>query len=153
MRNNSLICHSVDSARKYDVVIVLLPVFPSAPPYFDSSDKPYVDEISSSSAVVTWPNAKGIATDLESHYYYVLSIQTEGEASWKSQKIDVRLLKSRIMELSFNTNYSVKIEPFRYHDDINEKGTTTGITRFKTDCIGMYLNVFTQKKNSLAFPR
>ncbi|KAK2175547.1 hypothetical protein NP493_723g02013 [Ridgeia piscesae] len=111
-------------------------------PHFVTSDKAGTADITSSSAVVTWPQATGITLGLESHYYYMVWFQVDGE-TWKSQIVNVESHQLSLGNLPFNTHYSVKVEPFRRHGDKHAGGTTTAVTTFKTKCTGRSTHIFT----------
>ena len=114
------------------------------PPHIScTSDKAGTADIISSSAVVTWPKATGITPGLESHYYYMVWFQVDGETTWKSQIVSVESRQMSLRNLPFNTHYSVKIEPFRRHGDKHAGGATTAVTTFKTTCIGRSIQILT----------
>ena len=113
---------------------------PTAKPFFKTSQNPQIEVTNSSSAVVSWPKANDIPPGLEAHYYYVVWLQTDGE-TWRkvsqtAQDVNGNKLESSIPGLVFNTYYSVKIEPYREHNDIHEEGTATNVATFKSSCIG-----------------
>ncbi|KAI0234091.1 hypothetical protein LSAT2_015703 [Lamellibrachia satsuma] len=107
-------------------------------PYYKTSDKPIVEDVTSSSVVVSWPKTKTISIGLEIHYYYIVWLQTGGgtfiNVSRILQLAGLDRLQSRITGLTFNTNYSVKIEPYRQQKERRQNGTSTGVTLFKTSC-------------------
>ena len=108
-------------------------------PYFESSDKPEVDNIHSSSVTVRWPKAKNISS-METHYYYIVWLQAEQKTYMNTTKqpqtSNTDRFESHITRLQFNTHYWVKVEPYRQQNELREAGTSTGVTRFKTSCIG-----------------
>ncbi|KAK2156716.1 hypothetical protein NP493_1948g00003 [Ridgeia piscesae] len=112
-------------------------------PFFKTTDKPGVEDITSSSILVSWPKANDVTPGLESHYYYVVWLGLrEGifnNVSSLQEAADQHTLRSRITGLSFNTNFSVQIEPFRQLDDRRQSGTKTQIVHFKTGCRGRCL--------------
>ena len=112
----------------------------SATPRLASSDKPDVDRISSSSVTVRWPGARNITSGLETHYYYTVWIKAEGgsykDMSKQPHTSSTDRFESHITGLQFNTHYSVKVEPYRQQNELSETGTSTGVTTFKTLCIG-----------------
>ena len=112
-------------------------------PYFESSDKPEVDNIHSSSVTVTWPKAKNISSGLETHYYYIVWLQAEGKTyintTKQTQTSKTDRFESHITGLQFNTHYSVKVEPYRQQSKLREGGASTGVTRFKTSCAGKWI--------------
>ena len=112
----------------------------TAKPFFETSQVPQVDAITSSSAVVSWPKANDIPSGLEAHYYYVVWLQADGVTERNVAKIaqdaDGNQLESPIAGLVFNTHYSVKIEPYRQHNETHEGGSTTNVATFKSSCIG-----------------
>ena len=112
----------------------------SATPRLTSSDKPDVDRISSSFVTVRWPSARSITSGEETHYYYTVWVKAEGGSYkdiFKQQHTpNTDRFESHVSGLQFNTNYSVKIEPYRHQNELREAGTSTGVTRFKTRCIG-----------------
>ncbi|KAI0218665.1 hypothetical protein LSAT2_029625, partial [Lamellibrachia satsuma] len=119
-------------------------------PFFETSQKPQVDVITNSSAVVSWPKANDIPSGLEAHYYYVVWLQTDGE-TWRNvtqivQDPDGNKLESPIAGLVFNTHYSVKVEPYRQHKETHEGGSTTNVATFKTSCIAPTIHIITVNK-------
>ena len=115
-------------------------LYSPAIPNFGIYQEPDVDVINSSSAVVRWPKAIDIPSRLESYYYYVVWLQVVGQAERKVAQIpqgaDVDQLESSISGLAFNTHYSVRVEPYRRHNEKTEGGTATDDATFKTSCIG-----------------
>ena len=109
-------------------------------PYFESSDKPEVDVISSSSMKVMWPKAKNIPSSLDTYYHYIVWLQADEKTYMNTTKqlqtSNTDRFESLVAGLQFNTHYSVKVEPYRQQNELREAGTSTGITRFKTRCIG-----------------
>ena len=109
-------------------------------PYFESSDKPEIDNIHSSSVTVRWPKAKNISSGLETHYYYIVWLQAEGRTYINKTKLsqisNTDRFETHISGLTFNTHYLVKVEPYRQQNEVRESGMSTGVTRFKTRCIG-----------------
>ena len=112
-------------------------------PYFKTTDKPRLEDITSSSVVVSWSKATDVTPGLESHYYYVVWLGLRGgtfhNVSRQQDATGLNTLKSRLTGLSFNTNYSVKIEPFRQQDERRQSGTKTQVVHFKTVCKGRCL--------------
>ncbi|KAI0239349.1 hypothetical protein LSAT2_009927 [Lamellibrachia satsuma] len=108
-------------------------------PYFESSDKPEVDVISSSSMKVMWPKAKNIPSSLDTYYHYIVWLQADEKTymhkTKQPQTSNTDRFESHIAGLQFNTHYSVKVEPYRQQNELREAGTSTGVTRFKTTCI------------------
>ena len=47
-------------------------------PYFKTTDKPRLEDITSSSVVVSWSKATDVTPGLESHYYYVVWLGLRG---------------------------------------------------------------------------
>ena len=120
-------------------------LFPTGSPYYKTSDRPTVEDVTNSSVVVSWPKAKNIPTGLEIHYYYIVWLQT-GEGTFINvsrvpQVTDLDRLQSRITGLTFNTNYSVKLEPYRKYNERRQSGTSIGVTRFKTSCKGIFNSI------------
>ncbi|KAI0230737.1 hypothetical protein LSAT2_018886 [Lamellibrachia satsuma] len=105
-----------------------------------------------SSAVVSWPKANGIPSGLEAHYYYVVWLQADGETEREVAQIvqdaDGNKLGSPIPGLMFNTHYSVKIEPYRQHNETHEGGSTTNVATFKTSYIAPTTPVITNVTKS-----
>ena len=108
------------------------------------SDKLEVDHISSSSVTVRWSSAWNI-TSGDGYYYYGVSMRPDG-GSYRSF-VDVprqphtpntNQFESNITGLQFNTNYSVEVTPFILYDDFIVVGRSTGVSRFKTLCIGTW---------------
>ena len=99
-----------------------------------------MDVITSSSAVVRWSKANDIPSGLESYYYYVVWLQVAGQTERKVAQIpqgaDMDQLKTNITGLVFNTHYSVRVEPYRQHNEKREGGMPTDVTSFKTSDIG-----------------
>ena len=60
---------------------------PTAKPFFNTSQKLQVDDITSSSAVVSWPKANDIPSGLEEHYYYIAWLRADGETERKVVQI------------------------------------------------------------------
>lgn len=112
----------------------------AAIPQFMSSNKPKVDDIANSSVTVSWTEAENIPSGLEGHYFYLLWLQAEGEAEKIIKRVAQdpgnRQVNSRITGLQFNTKYSIRVKPYRQHNGEQVGGTATGVTRFKTSCIG-----------------
>ena len=119
---------------------------PPAIPRFRTSEKPNVDAITSSSAVVSWSKATDIPPGLEAHYYYVAWLHIRGETKWKAAHtphgVHNSRLESHITGLMFNTHHSVKVEPYRQQNKTHEAGNHTDETSFKTDCIGTVTAMF-----------
>ena len=115
-------------------------LFTSDTPYFESSDKPNVDNIHNSSVTVRWPTAKNISSGLNIYYHYIVWLRAEGNTYMKTTKqpqiSNTDWFESHITGLQFNTYYSVKIEPYRQQNELREAGTSSGDTTFKTSCIG-----------------
>ena len=108
-------------------------------PHFVISQMPDVDVITSSSAVVRWPKANDILSGSESYYYYVVWLQVAGQTERKvahiPQAADVDQLESNISGLASNTRYSVRVEPYRRHNEKREEGRPTDVTSFETSYI------------------
>ena len=94
----------------------------SGKPYFESTDKLEVADVSRSSVTVRWPEAKDKSSGLEKHYYYIVWLQGDGE----TQTSGSRRLESRVTGLKSNTLYTIKIVPYRQQNDLHEsiKGRT-----------------------------
>ena len=45
-------------------------------------------------------------------------------------------MEAQIMGLTYNTNYSLRVEPYRELNGEREGGASTGVVAFKTRCIG-----------------
>ena len=137
------ICYSMRHRFKTVYTESIYFLFPTLDtPYFESSDKPKVNNIHSSSVTVRWPKAKNISS-METHYYYIVWLQAEGKTYLKSSKqpqtSNTDRFESHIAGLQFNTHYSVKVEPYRQQNELREAGTSTGVTRFKTTCTGKWI--------------
>ena len=109
------------------------------------TDKPDIEDITSSSATVNWPNAKEMTAGLEDKYYnYIVWLKADGEneknVTHVSQDGAKGRMESRLTGLKFNTYYTVRVEPYRQHNGIQEAGKSTGVTRFKTNCTGNVLH-------------
>ncbi|KAI0209847.1 Receptor-type tyrosine-protein phosphatase mu [Lamellibrachia satsuma] len=114
-------------------------------PNFQSSDIPSVDDVTHSSAVASWSKAGNIPSGVDSHYYYVSRWRVEGETKENTtrvvQPVDNIRIEAKITGLVFNTNYSVSVEPYRQDSGQQEGGIATGVTTFKTSCIGPHPTV------------
>ena len=109
---------------------------PTDNPQFEQSDAPAVQDVTGSSVIVTWSKPKSIQTGLERHYYYIVWLQTDGgtfsNISRVQQVPSMQRLQYKITGLTFDTNYSVYIEPFRQQDERRESGTMTKTIMFRT---------------------
>ncbi|KAI0239537.1 hypothetical protein LSAT2_009729 [Lamellibrachia satsuma] len=107
-----------------------------ASPGFHSSVKPDVDDVTTTSATVSWPRASNISTGLGGHYYYVLWLQADGESSKNITRVEQsageQRMEAQITGLTADTAYSLRVEPYRQHNGERGGGTATGVTRFKT---------------------
>ena len=96
--------------------------------------------ITNSSAAVSWTTPSSIPHALGEHYYYELLWQTEGgETVEKKERVNetVGVRKEvKITGLKYNTEYSVRIQPYRHHNGYIEGGNITDVTRFRTACNG-----------------
>ena len=110
---------------------------PTDNPQFEQSDTPAVQDVTGSSVIVSWTKPKNIQTGLESRYYYIVWLQTDGgtfnNISRVQQLPGMQRLQYKIKGLTFDTNYSVYIEPYRQQDERRENGTTTKNTMFRTN--------------------
>ena len=77
---------------------------------------------------VKWPKAKDISSGLETHYYYTVWLQGDGETHTSGS----RRLESRVTGLKSNTLYTIKIFPYRQQNDVHESGKSTDEIWFKT---------------------
>ena len=107
--------------------------------------KPDIEDITSSSVTVNWPKAKDMTAGLEDKYYhYILWLKADGEneknVTHVSQDGAKRWMESRLTRLKFNTYYTVRVEPYRQHNGVQEEGNSTGVIRFKTNCTGKVLH-------------
>ena len=109
-------------------------------PGFHSSIKPDVDDITSSSATVSWPRATNVSAGFEDHYHYLLWLQADGKSEGNVALVDQfsseQTMEAQIMGLTYNTNYSLRVEPYRELNGERDGGASTGVVAFKTRCIG-----------------
>ncbi|KAK2155977.1 hypothetical protein NP493_2014g00017, partial [Ridgeia piscesae] len=108
-------------------------------PNFLSSDKPDIEDITSSSATVNWPKANQMTPGLEGEYYhYILWLKAGGdnETNIKSVSQDGAKprMDSHLTGLRFNTHYTVRVQPYREHNGERNLGTATEVITFKTNC-------------------
>ena len=110
-------------------------------PGFHSSIKPDVDDITSSNATVSWPKATSVSAGFEDHYHYLLWLQAEGKSEENVTRVDqvssAQKMEARIIGLTYNTKYSLRVEPYRELNGEREGGASTGVVAFKTRCIGI----------------
>ena len=121
-------------------------LFSSATRHIPKIDRLEVDHISSSSVTVRWPSAWNVTSgDGTGYHYYWVSIRPDG-GSYRSY-VDVPIqphtsntdqFESNVTGLQFNTNYSVEVTPYIRYDDFIRVGISTGVSRFKTLCIGTW---------------
>ena len=57
------------------------------------------------------------------------------------QPVDNIRIEAKITGLVFNRNYSVSVEPYRQDSGQQERGIATGVTTFKTSCIGIVIDI------------
>ena len=114
-------------------------------PRFQTSDTPDVDDITSSSARVTWSKATNIPTGIEVHYHYMLWLQADGEREKNVTRVEQgageQRMEARITGLTFNKKYSLRVEPYREHNGEREGGASTGVVTFKTKCTGIPVTI------------
>ena len=114
-------------------------------PGFDTSDTATVQNITSSSVTLSWPTPKNITTGLDSHYYYIVWLHSDGVIfnviSRVPQVSDLQRLQFEITGLASNTTYSVYVEPYRQQGAKHESGAALGVITFTTSRIGK-LHVF-----------
>ncbi|KAK2155978.1 hypothetical protein NP493_2014g00018 [Ridgeia piscesae] len=108
-------------------------------PNFLSSDKPDVEDITSSSVTVNWPKATQMTFGLEDKYYhYILWLKAGGDNETNIKSVSQDGAKPRmdsdLTGLRFNTYYTVRVQPYREHNGERDLGTATGVVRFKTNC-------------------
>ena len=112
----------------------------SATPSFQSSDVVRVVGITNSSAAVSWTTPSSIPHGLGEHYYYELLWQTEGgETGKKKERVnetDGVRKEVKITGLTYNTEYSVRVQPYRSHNGYIEGGNRSDVARFRTACNG-----------------
>ncbi|KAK2177789.1 hypothetical protein NP493_578g03003 [Ridgeia piscesae] len=106
-----------------------------------SSAAPLFDHISNSSVTVRWPSAWNF-TSGEGTYLYSVIIRADG---WSHVDVlthphtsNTDTFELHITGLDFNTYYSVRVKPLHQSDDFIKFGRSTGISRFKTLCIGTF---------------
>jgi len=123
-----------------DIKIYLINTVPEIPG-FHSSVKPDVDDITSSSATVRWPIASNVSVGFEDHYHYLLWLQADGESEKNVTRVEQgageQRMEAGITGLTYNTKYSLRVEPYREHNGKRDEGASTGVVTFKTRCIGM----------------
>ncbi|KAI0209848.1 Receptor-type tyrosine-protein phosphatase kappa [Lamellibrachia satsuma] len=119
-------------------------------PEFQPSELPTIDYVTYSSAVVSWSKAGNIPSGVDSHYYYVLRWKADTLENTKrvEQPVDNIRIEAHITGLMFNTNYSVSVEPYRQDSGQQEGGIATGVTTFKTSCIGPHPTIIEEVKQS-----
>ena len=136
--NHEIFCHVWFNYT--DIKIYLINTVPDLPG-FHSSVMPDVDNITSSSATVSWPRATNVSAAFEGHYHYLLWLQAEGEREKNVKRVEQgageQRMEVRITELTYNTNYSLRVEPYRELNGERQGGASTGVVTFKTRCIGM----------------
>ena len=116
-------------------------------PNFLSSDKPDVEDITSSTVTVNWPKANQMTPGLEGKYYhYILWLKADGEKEKNVTMVPQDGAKHRmdsdLTRLRFNTYYTVRVQPYREHNGDRDLGTATEVIRFKTNCTGELLHSF-----------
>ena len=80
------------------------------------------------------------------YYHYILWLKADGE----QEKNDTHVpqggakgrVESRLTKLKFNTYYTVRVQPYRQQNGIQEAGSSTGTIRFKTNCTGKVIYSF-----------
>ncbi|KAK2151095.1 hypothetical protein NP493_2676g00004 [Ridgeia piscesae] len=108
-------------------------------PNFLSSDKPDIEDITSSSVTVNWPKANQMTSGLEGKYYrYILWLKADGEKEKNVTMVPQDGAKPRmdshLTGLRFNTYYTVRVQPYREHNGDRDLGAATGVITFKTNC-------------------
>ena len=123
-----------------------LPCFLAAKPKFRSPVTPNINDVTSSSATVSWPRATDLPTGLETHYHYMLWLQADGEREKNVTRVEQgageQRMEARITGLTFNKKYSLRVEPYRELKGEREGGASTGVVKFKTKCTGIMTNVY-----------
>ena len=88
-----------------------------------------------------WPKASNISAGLEGHYHYLLWLQADGEREKNVSRVGQgpgeQRMEAPITGLTFNKNYSLRIEAYRELNGKGEGGASTGVVTFKTTCIGI----------------
>ena len=119
--------------------------FAPASPSFQSVEMPDVDDITSSSARVIWSKADNISTGLEGFYHYVLWLRADGEREKNVSRVEQgageQRMEARIIGLTFNKKYSLRVEPYREHNGDRERGASTGVVTFKTKYTGILVDI------------
>ena len=114
-----------------------LPAFPG----FHSSVKPDVDDITGSSATVSWPRATNVSAGCEDHYHYLLWLQADAEREKNVKRVEQgageQPMEAGITGLTYNPTYSLRVEPYREHNGERQGGASTGVVTFNTRCLGM----------------
>ena len=99
-----------------DIEVYLINTVPELPG-FHSSVKPDVDDITSSSATVSWPRATNVSAGLEDHYHYLLWLQADGKREKNVTRVEQgageQRVEAQITGLTFNKKYSLRVEPYR----------------------------------------
>ena len=80
------------------------------------------------------------------YYHYILWLKADGE----QEKNDTHVsqdgakgrMESRLTRLKFNTYYTLRVQPYRQQNGIQEAGSSTGTIRFKTNCTGKVIYSF-----------
>ena len=115
--------------------------FVSALPGFHSSVRPDAGGITSSNATVSWPRATNVSAGFKDHYYYLLWLQAEGKREMNVTRVEQgageQRMEAQITGLTYNTMYSLRVEPYRELNGEREGGASTGVVTFKTKCIGI----------------
>ena len=119
------------------ILINTLPAFPG----FNSSVKPDVDDITCSSATVSWPRATNVSAGCEDHYHYLLWLQADAKIEKNVKRVEQgageQRMEAEITGLNDSTKYSLRVEPYREHNGERQGGASTGVVTFKTRCLGM----------------
>ncbi|KAI0224033.1 hypothetical protein LSAT2_024929 [Lamellibrachia satsuma] len=107
-----------------------------ATPGFYPPVKPDVDNVTSSSAAVSWSRASNISAGFEDHYHYILRLRVDGGSETNMTRVEQgageQRVETQITGLTSNTAYSLRVEPFRQLNGEREGGASTGVVRFKT---------------------
>ena len=95
--------------------------------------------VTNSSAVVSWTTPSSIPRGLGEHYYYEILWQAEDESGEKKERVnetDGVRKEVKITGLRYNTEYSVRVQPYRHHNGYIEGGNRSDVARFRTACNG-----------------
>ena len=115
-------------------------------PHFQPSERPELAKITSSTAVARWRAADNIPSGAETHYYYIVWLEQEGETERSVARVPhtahTDWFEARVSGLVHDRQYSVSVKPYRQHKEERQGGRRTALTAFKTSCIGVVVVKF-----------